>query len=218
MASFGLSCLCTLETVCRSCSRPLADRYCACTGMSTLSDAASALTVSIPSEGIQSMRMWLYCRFTPSSTCRSTVSRLMAFTRDTSMPDSSMLAGSTSTPSAWWSIASSARIGSSMSARLMSVDSVTGSASGWGQPRLMVRLACGSASPRSTRLPSCASPMPRLAQVVVLPTPPFWFAIDRMVGCKKVTSKALVVSKVNPASEVQCFTGWVRLLIFVVTD
>ena len=123
-----------------------------------------------------------------TNTCRSTVSRLMAFTRDTSMPDSSMLAGSTSTPSAWWSIASSAWIGSSMSARPMSVDSVTVSASGWGQPRLMVKLACGSQSTSRTRLPSCASPMPRLAQVVVLPTPPFWLAMDRMVGCNQITS------------------------------
>ena len=143
------------------------------------------------------MRMWLYCRFTPSSTCRSTVSRLMAFTMDTSMPDSSMLAGRMSTPSAWWSIASSAWIGSSMSARPMSVDSVTGSASGWGQPRLIVKLACGSQSTSRTCLPSCASPMPRLAQVVVLPTPPFWLAIDRMVGCKKVTSKKSRVCKGN---------------------
>ncbi len=44
-----------------------------------------------------------------------------------------------------------------------------------------------------------------------LPTPPFWLAIDRMVGCKKVTSKALVIPKENPASEVQCFTGWVDM-------
>lgn len=33
-----------------------------------------------------------------------------------------------------------------------------------------------------------------------LPTPPFWLAIDRMVGCKKVTSKVLVI-KQNTASE-----------------
>jgi len=32
-------------------------------------------------------------------------------------------------------------------------------------------------SASKTFLPSRASPMPRLAQVVVLPTPPFWFAI-----------------------------------------
>jgi hypothetical protein len=30
---------------------------------------------------------------------------------------------------------------------------------------------------QSTFLPSCASPMPRLVAVVVLPTPPFWLAI-----------------------------------------
>ena len=37
------------------------------------------------------MRMWVYCRFTVSRYCRRMVSRLMAFTRETSMPDSSML-------------------------------------------------------------------------------------------------------------------------------
>ncbi len=38
----------------KSCSRPFTGRYCAWTGIRTLSAAASALTVSIPSEGIQS--------------------------------------------------------------------------------------------------------------------------------------------------------------------
>ncbi|MGN0168672.1 MAG: hypothetical protein ACI4AB_11560, partial [Acetatifactor sp.] len=33
-----------------------------------------------------------------------------------------------------------------------------------------------------------------------LPTPPFWLAIDKMVGCKRVTSKVLVI-KQNTASE-----------------
>ena len=40
-----------------------------------------------------------------------------------------------------------------------------------------MRLACGSLSISSTFFPSRAKPMPRLAQVVVLPTPPFWLAI-----------------------------------------
>lgn len=81
--------------------------------------------MSILSEDIQAMRMWVYRRLAPSSICPSAVSRLIAFTSDTSM-----LTESTSTPSVWWSIASSERIGLPMSARSMSVDSVTGRASG----------------------------------------------------------------------------------------
>ena len=42
--------------------------------------------------------------------------------------------------------------------------------SGCGFPRLIVRLPCGSPSIRRTFFPVCASPIPKLAQVVVLPT------------------------------------------------
>src|SRR5579871_3341224 len=41
---------------------------------------------------------------------------------------------------------------------------------------LMVRCACASRSTRSTRWPRSARAAPRLTAVVVLPTPPFWFA------------------------------------------
>ena len=40
-------------------------------------------------------------------------------------------------------------------------------------PRQVVRSPCGSASTRSTFLPSLASPIPKLTVVVVLPVPPF---------------------------------------------
>ena len=49
--------------------------------------------------------------------------------------------------------------------------------SGCGLPRLIVRLPCGSPSISRTFFPACAKPIPRLAQVVVLPTPPFWLAM-----------------------------------------
>lgn len=39
------------------------------------------------------------------------------------------------------------------------------------------RLPCGSASINKTFLPCRTSPAPKFAAVVVLPTPPFWFAI-----------------------------------------
>lgn len=55
--SFGLICRCTLLMVCKSCSRPFAERYCACTGIRAVSAAASALMVSIPREGVQSNRI-----------------------------------------------------------------------------------------------------------------------------------------------------------------
>src|SRR5437879_11477108 len=43
-------------------------------------------------------------------------------------------------------------------------------------PRPCVKLACGSKSTRITLRPSWDSPTPTLIVVVVLPTPPFWFA------------------------------------------
>ena len=57
------------------------------------------MTVSIPREGWQSSRMWVYCFRTVSRYCRRMVSRLMAFTSDTSMPESWMFEGIRSTPS-----------------------------------------------------------------------------------------------------------------------
>src|SRR5579875_2850438 len=47
---------------------------------------------------------------------------------------------------------------------------------GASSPRPVVALACGSRSTSSVRKPSSASAAPRLMAVVVLPTPPFWFA------------------------------------------
>lgn len=54
--------------------------------------------------------------------------------------------------------------------RPIASDNKKGSLSGWGFPKLMVKLPCGSASMRRTFFPALARPMPRLAQVVVLPT------------------------------------------------
>ena len=129
-----------------------------------------------------------YCPFTVSRYCRRIVSRLMAFTRDTSMPESWMSAGIRSTPSGWCRMPSPGLIGSSMRIRPIASDRVKGSLSGCGLPRLMVRLPCGSASTSSTFFPACASPMPKLAQVVVLPTPPFWLATAMICGFNDFTS------------------------------
>ena len=94
----------------------------------------------------------------------------------TSMPESWMSAGMRSTPSGWCRMPSPGRSGSSMRMRPIASERVKGSLSGCGLPRLMVRLAWGSASTSRTFFPAWASPIPRLAQVVVLPTPPFWLA------------------------------------------
>ena len=46
-----------------------------------------------------------------------------------------------------------------------------------GKPRLLVMVPCGSASINKTFLPCRAMPMPILMVDIVLPTPPFWFAM-----------------------------------------
>ena len=160
--------------------------------MMILFAAASALTVSIPREGWQSMRIWEYCPFSVSRYCRKIVSRLMAFTRDTSIPDNWMSAGIRSTPSGWCRIPSPGRSGSSIRIRPIASDSVKGSLSGWGWPRLIVRLPCGSPSISRTFFPACASPIPKLAQVVVLPTPPFWLAMAMICVFINFTSFLIV--------------------------
>ena len=146
------------------------------------------MTVSIPRDGWQSIRIWEYCPLSVSRYCRRMVSRLMAFTRETSMPESWMSAGIRSTPSGWCRIPSPGRSGSSIRIRPIASDRVKGSLSGWGWPRLMVRLPCGSPSISSTFFPACASPIPRFAQVVVLPTPPFWLAMAMICVFNDFTS------------------------------
>lgn len=78
--------------------------------------------------------------------------------------------------------------------------SVIGSSSG-SQPRLRVRLPCASASTSSTFLPACASPMPRLAQVVVLAVPPFWLA--RLITYASVFFLPSVFSSYQKAAHCQ---------------
>jgi hypothetical protein len=75
--------------------------------MSTPCAAVSALTVSSPSDGWQSMRMTSYWSDTLRSTRARIVSRATSFTRCTSAADRSMLAGMTSSPgTVVWMIAS----------------------------------------------------------------------------------------------------------------
>src|ERR1051325_4973599 len=49
-----------------------------------------------------------------------------------------------------------------------------------GNPSPDVQLACGSMSTTRTRWPAWAIEAARFTVVVVLPTPPFWFAIARI--------------------------------------
>ena len=93
------------------------------------------------------------------------------------MPDNSILAGSKSTPSGWDRIPSLCSMGLSVITLPITVASVVGILSGCWCPKLMDSEPCGSLSTIKTFLPCCASPIPKLAQVVVLPTPPFCMAM-----------------------------------------
>ena len=64
----------------------------------------------------------IHISFSVSRYCRRMVSRLIAFTRDTSIPDSWMSAGIRSTPSGWCRIPSPGRIGSSIKIRPIASD------------------------------------------------------------------------------------------------
>ena len=86
------------------------------------------------------------------------------------------------------------RSGSSIRMRPIASDRVKGSLSGCGLPRLMVRLAWGIGVHQPHLLPACASPIPKLAQVVVLPTPPLLVGDgDDFVGSSYFTSFLFVV-------------------------
>ena len=112
----------------------------------------------------------------------------MLFTRATSIPASSMLAGIRSTPSAWCRMPSPGWMGWSFMAFCIRVDNVVDSSSGCCQPILMVSEPCGSTSTSRTFLPSIARPIPRFSQVVVLAVPPFWFTMAIVVAFFAITS------------------------------
>ena len=56
----------------------------------------------------------------------------------------------------------------------------------------MLALPCGSVSMTSTRKPACANEAARLTAVVVLPTPPFWFATVMIRGAAGLGSVGAV--------------------------
>src|SRR3954451_8749012 len=57
-------------------------------------------------------------------------------------------------------------------------------------PEPMVALPCGSRSTISTRCPIFAKPAARLTVVVVLPTPPFWLATQKIFVIRWTPSEA----------------------------
>src|ERR1022692_3668395 len=96
MVSFGLSRLDTFSIVSISNATPRIAKYSHSSGTSTPSEQASALTVSNPSDGWQSVMITSYSGSSGSSTRPSTNSRPTSWTSWTSAPDRSILLGSTS--------------------------------------------------------------------------------------------------------------------------
>ena len=72
--------------------------------------------------------------------------------------------------------------------------------SGDATPNAAVRHSCGSASTSSTRRPRRIRACPRLTAVVVLPTPPFWFAIAMQRGMGLYHSDGIPASRLTGIS------------------
>src|ERR687888_1553854 len=107
------------------------------------------------------------------SLSRSAISRPIALKSSTSAAESSSVAGATSTFFVFVGRTIDV-ISTSESMRTSAIERSTVLRS---TPSPTVRLACGSRSMQRTSLPSDARAPPRLIAHVVLPTPPFWFAI-----------------------------------------
>src|SRR5687768_8156993 len=138
--------------------------------MITSSAAVNAFRVSTPRDGEQSSSTTSYAWVTSSSAVRSAYSRPGLLMSWASVPASSIVAGSRSMPSSvcWMAIAAPTRP-SSTSWTLSSI------ASG-SRPREKVRQDWASRSTRRTLRPCSANAAPSDATLVVLATPPFWFA------------------------------------------
>ena len=102
------------------------------------------------------------------SAVRMTYSRCSAPISSTDAAASSLLAGITSPYSV--------RTMQSAAGTLFIIMSYVFGRVVFATPMPVLALPCGSPSTSSTRLPSVFSAAVRLTLVVVLPTPPFWFA------------------------------------------
>src|SRR5665213_1497226 len=146
-------------------------------GTSTSSAAARAFTVMRPSDGGQSMSTKSKSSITDSMARFSLSSRLKAGTSSISAPARAMVAGATKR---FFMLVGSTQSSSEESRiRTSYIESSKLRAS---IPRPVVALPWGSRSMTRTRNPSSASAAPRLTDVVVLPTPPFWLATARTRG------------------------------------
>jgi hypothetical protein len=57
----------------------------------------------------------------------------------------------------------------------------------------MVALPCGSKSTINTRWPTNAKPAAKLTVVVVLPTPPFWFAMQKILAIQRFQKRQKII-------------------------
>ena len=208
--SFGLICRRTFCTVCKSCSRPFADRYCACTGIRVVSAAASALTVSIPREGVQSSRMKSYSCFAPVQHLFEHLFPVHAVDKGNFQPCQFDVCRN------------------QVNALCMVQDAFTGwnalvvhgfchqGGKGGGQfIGLLPAHADGQAALRVSVhqqdfLPSIASPMPRFSQVVVLPVPPFWLTMAIVVAFFEIFITPASLSRGWFGSGRKAASWWVR--------
>jgi hypothetical protein len=72
-------------------------------------------------------------------------------------------------------------------------------------PEPMVALPCGSRSTTSTRWPTRARPAARFTVVVVLPTPPFWLATQKMRGRSRRSLRAQADAEADEEDAGQLF-------------
>ena len=122
-------------------------------------------------DGGQSMRMKSYSPMTGASALPSLISRPISCSSLTSASVRSSLPGKTAKPPSGADMMVSAAVASPSR-----TSQAEFSSSILLMPQPMVALPCGSTSTSSTRRCVAASEAARLTQVVVLPTPPFWFA------------------------------------------
>ena len=167
----------TLSTVSSKSSVPSRAKYDDWMGISRWLDATRALTVSRPSVGGQSITTYSNSSRTASS---RSFRRKCASNSPTSLASSLarlMRAGARNRCgcAVGTMMSLSEQLGSTKASKTFFV-SVRGSMN------VSELLPCGSRSIRSVGLPRRARAAARLMAVVVLPTPPFWFAIETIIG------------------------------------
>ena len=180
MSSAGLSAARTRRIVPTRSARPSSAKYSQCSGISTASAATSAFSVSRPSDGGQSMKMWSYSSRSGARSARSRSSRWGSGDQLDFGAGEVAIGGDEAEAIDAGRDDERARVGERLGGRERVVDRAAGRGLALLSDAAREVALRIDVDEEDALVRRAASDAARLMVVVVLPTPPFWLATATM--------------------------------------